>query len=410
MDYRSMVNPTYLTAKATLFMLASAGNEDAGKVIETLKLRNDMMEDTGSGEQQSPMSEADTNALKLGAALAVEARYEALTRYISKNGVKNLLDVACGYSPRALLCFREGVDYVGFDVPLVAEELQRLAFRTGITKDHPVYVSGDATNAASLKTASDLLTGELLISSEGLLSYLTADEAEQFVDGIRDILANHGGAWITSDPGVDYEKFAVANMADPDAVRLYQEARIRKMKESDIYNEGVTGWSSEKLQQFLESRGFTVEKLPFYYEDEDLTLLNGIPEQWAKVFKDLLKEASVWKMTADSNARVEKAIQGAKTVENLKIDFVKSNGVLNCGVTGRIDTLSAPALLEVFEKNYDGTREIRIDAKALEYISSAGLRVLVLAVKKLGKDSVKLDNVSDEIRGILETAGFTSLL
>ncbi len=42
MDYRSMVNPTYLTAKTTLFMLAGAGDEDAKKMIELLGTKNEL--------------------------------------------------------------------------------------------------------------------------------------------------------------------------------------------------------------------------------------------------------------------------------------------------------------------------------------------------------------------------------
>lgn len=44
MDYRSMVNPTYLTAKSTLYMLAGAENEDAKKVIAALGTQNELVQ------------------------------------------------------------------------------------------------------------------------------------------------------------------------------------------------------------------------------------------------------------------------------------------------------------------------------------------------------------------------------
>ena len=67
-------------------------------------------------------------------------------------------------------------------------------------------------------------------SCEGLTQYLSADEFTQLIGGIREILIRHGGAWVTSDFGVDYEAFATANMVSPDAVKLYHEARRRGMR------------------------------------------------------------------------------------------------------------------------------------------------------------------------------------
>ena len=48
---------------------------------------------------------------------------------------------------------------------------------------HPAYVTGDVTNATSLKQAADLLQGELFISCEGLLTYLNTSELEQAIHG-----------------------------------------------------------------------------------------------------------------------------------------------------------------------------------------------------------------------------------
>ena len=158
MDYRSMVNPTFVTAKSTLYMLAAAGNDDAKQVIESLGTQDVMSADSRKNEEdKSPMSEADRNAFLAGVTLAVEARYAALSHFISANGVKNLLDIACGYTPRSMYCSKNGVDYVGVDVPVVADELQKFASQAGIVKGHPVYIGGDATNEASLKAAADNL-------------------------------------------------------------------------------------------------------------------------------------------------------------------------------------------------------------------------------------------------------------
>ncbi|MBQ6502908.1 MAG: STAS domain-containing protein [Flexilinea sp.] len=407
MDYRSLVNPTYLTAKSTLLMLAGAGNEDAKKMIAVLGTQDDVVRNAQKNGSRQIISENELKALMAGASLAVEARYAALSRFMKSEGYTNLLDIACGYTPRSVYCSASGIDYVGLDVPIVAEELQEMVKKLGLEKDHPFYVSGDATNAASLLAAADLLKGRLVISCEGLSQYLSADEFEQFIGGIRKVLAQHGGVWLTSDMGVDYEAFASAAMSSPDAKEVYNKARINAMKSSNIYGDGVALWSNEKKQKFIEAHGFKVEQIPFYHGDEELNLLNGIPDAWRDAFIRLLEESRLWKMTLTENVSADK-IEGAKQVDNLKIDYEKRNGQLLCRVIGRIDTISAPALLEVFEKNYDGISEIKVDANDMEYISSAGLRVLLMAVKKTGNVSVV--NASEAVKEIFETTGFDQMI
>ena len=72
--------------------------------------------------------------------------------------------------------------------------------------------------------------------------------------------------------------------------------------------------------------------------------------------------------------------------------------------------ISAPALLGIFENNYDGTASIMVDAGKLEYISSAGLRVMLMAVKKLGEGSVTVINTSEAVKEIFETTGFDQMI
>ena len=411
MDYRSMVNPTYLTAKSTLYMLAGAGNEDAKSVIAALGAQDELVQNRQKQNgQKLPMPESDVKALMAGTSLAVEARYEALSRYMRREGCKALMDIACGYTPRSLYCDKAGIDYVGVDVPVVAEELLGFASKVGVGTAHPAYVGGDATNAASLLAAADLLGGELLISCEGLTQYLSADEFEQLIGGIREILIQHGGAWVTSDFGVDYEAFATANMASPDAVKLYNAARRQATSASNIYNEGVAYWDAEKKQAFLEAHGMIVEKLPFWAEDVRLNLLEGMPEAWKDNIRRLLKSSSLWRMTVDPNYERKPVIQGAKEVDNLRISYASQDDTLLCAVSGRVDTISAPALLEVFENHYDGISRVRIDAGKLEYISSAGLRVLLMAIKKLGEGSVTVTNASEPVKEIFETTGFDQMI
>ena len=401
MDYRTMVNPTYLTAKSTVFLLAVAGNEDAKRMIAGLGL-----EDALSRRDPSDtlVSENDAKALMTGVAVAIEARYAALSRTLKTDGCKNLLDVACGYTPRSIFCKNNGIAYAGLDVPVVAEELQKFADKEGLGK---VYHGGDATNAASLSAAVEGFEGEVLISSEGLLGYLSTSEFEQLLDGIRRILEKHSGAFVTSDMGVNYELFATANMSSPEA---YDASRRRTMEQSDIYNEGVVHMDHEKLKAFIEARGFKVEILPFYYGDENLSMLQAIPESWQKKYLDLLKDARVWKLTLDPHYTQKASVSGAEKIENLTVDYKTNGSVLEMTVSGRIDTISAPALLKVFDECGDGISSVRVKAEELEYISSAGLRTMMIMVKKLGQGNVTVEGASDEVKEIFMVTGFDGII
>ena len=100
MDFRTAVNPTYYTAQATLFMLAGAGNTDAQEFIRDMGIQNTIV-DKGKG-QASPLSEADLSALKVGTGLAVEARYASISRLLGEGGYRNVLDIACGFTPKRI--------------------------------------------------------------------------------------------------------------------------------------------------------------------------------------------------------------------------------------------------------------------------------------------------------------------
>lgn len=236
------------------------------------------------------------------------------------------------------------------------------------------------------------------------MQYLSADEAEQFIGGIRQVLSGHGGAWYSSDWNVDYEQFSTRNMSSPEGVKYYNETRRQIMKSSNVFNEGVSFLSEDEKQSFLESRGLKVEKLPFYYGDENLAMLRAVAPDKMDAIMDQLKKSSFWKMTLDESSAVREKITGAKEIDDLHVDCSAAGSRLICRIAGRIDTISAPALLEVLEKNGDGFEELSVEAERLEYLSSAGLRVLMMASKKFGKMSIR--HASDAVKKIFADSGF----
>ena len=80
-------------------------------------------------------------------------------------------------------------------------------------------------------------------------------------------------------------------------------------------------------------------------------------------------------------------------------------------IAGRLDTTTAPSLDKTINEDIHDTKNLVFDLKDLEYISSAGLRVLLGAQKKMQKiGSMKVINVCEEIMEIFEMTGFVDIL
>ncbi|MBO5945089.1 MAG: STAS domain-containing protein [Clostridia bacterium] len=80
-------------------------------------------------------------------------------------------------------------------------------------------------------------------------------------------------------------------------------------------------------------------------------------------------------------------------------------------IVGRLDTTTAPALDKTINEDICDTKNLVLDIKGLEYISSAGLRVLLSAQKKMQKiGTMKLTGVREEVMEVFEMTGFADIL
>ena len=80
-------------------------------------------------------------------------------------------------------------------------------------------------------------------------------------------------------------------------------------------------------------------------------------------------------------------------------------------ITGRLDTTTAPELEKTLDGILDGTKELVFDRTGLEYISSAGLRVILKAQKAMNtQGSMKLTGVNDSIMEVFDITGFLDIL
>ena len=90
----------------------------------------------------------------------------------------------------------------------------------------------------------------------------------------------------------------------------------------------------------------------------------------------------------------------------------KTNGTaLEIALEGRLDTMTAPELEAELNQSLGSADSLKLDFSKLEYISSAGLRVLLSAHKAMsGKGGMKVTHVNEIVQEVFEVTGFTDIL
>ncbi len=97
----------------------------------------------------------------------------------------------------------------------------------------------------------------------------------------------------------------------------------------------------------------------------------------------------------------------------LNVEKKLEDGALLIALEGELDTLSSPDFEELLEPLLDEAQSLTLDFEKLEYISSAGLRVLLAAEQALeekGAEKVRVVNMNSTIRNIFEITGFVDVL
>ena len=95
----------------------------------------------------------------------------------------------------------------------------------------------------------------------------------------------------------------------------------------------------------------------------------------------------------------------------MTIEIKKTGTATVIEIAGRLDTTTAPVLDKTISEDISENSDLTLDLKNLEYISSAGLRVLISAQKRMQKSgSMKLRNVCEEVMDVFEMTGFADIL
>ena len=98
-------------------------------------------------------------------------------------------------------------------------------------------------------------------------------------------------------------------------------------------------------------------------------------------------------------------------MDNLTINLDKNQETLTVKLGGRLESATSPKLQEALGNNIEGVKDLRMDFAELQYLSSAGLRVLLTASKTMKKQgTMEIRNVNEEVMEVFTITGFAGIL
>lgn len=397
-ELQKTVNPIYTTAKGTVITLARAGDRDANALLPHI-----------GADELTKGSDIPLPAEILRCyAIGQQARYEIHNQAALRSGAPNVVDLPSGYSPRGFRVASAGKRYLGFDLPIVIDTMKQATKETMTPEQLALasYHAVDATNYESMKAALDGVRGELCIVTEGLLGYFSESELVSMCHAIHRLLSEYGGCWITADLSIIriYAlTFGVVLGGDQAAFLEKVKGHATRMADVEFYNNSLFTRGMDGARAFLAAQGFAMKE-----ETVDV-LLPDLPDVDAELMlrlRQAYRQMQIMTMTAEAKkARTER--------RNLPFAVETSfeGGRFHVTIQGRMDTITAPEVLKKFREAPGGMDGIEVDVRDMAYVSSAGLRVLLMMYKSLGdKSQFKLLNVNDEVKEILETTGFDQFL
>lgn len=143
------------------------------------------------------------NEVKLNKMLApeIEARYKLINKLLDTLEIKQIFEIAAGYSSRGLIYSKNDFTYVEMDLESVTKNKVKLLNDIDTINNKLHIVSGNALNYDDFKKCEQFFDAkkELAIINEGLLRYLTFEEKKIVATNIFNYLTKFGGAWITCD-------------------------------------------------------------------------------------------------------------------------------------------------------------------------------------------------------------------
>ena len=344
----------------------------------------------------------------------MDMRYHTMEKMAMEEGEFTEVDLPCGYLPKALRFINAGHKFVGLDLPATIAEAKPAinALLNEKQRKMAKFAGVDATNFNSLQSALSDVKGKVVITTEGLMEYLSDSEIGAVCDNIRRILEERGDCWLTIDPEwlMSYVLVVRAILGErADEVLLSMQKRVEDKSDVGVNGSALVVFPKEDIandiknaMDFLAKHGLKAERMIVADYMPELKSFDRLTEAQTAAVKEVMKKNAYWKITAVGDFDAADKNTGEK---NFDVNAYAKGEKLFISLTGRVDTLTAPDILSFYEKisGEQQIKSVRVDCAELTYISRAGIRVFHIMQEN---SELTFENLTPEIMEILESEGF----
>ncbi len=285
----SRISPT---AKLTAYWKSFSDIPYSKEIAESVDAEKTAKELTGNRPKE----------VEACAPAAMEVRYKAIDYGLKKRGISNVMELACGLSPRGLGIVGDGGIYVGTDLPdMLAESslvIPAIARRIGIPMENFHLQPVNVLQEKELKDASIHFGGKTFaICNEGLLPYLTMEEKTIMAKNIRNLLKDNGGCWITTDLTFKEIGEKILSMLNSGEEKTLQESvqNISKHTGSNLTSNDFSNKAA--ALKFYNNLGFDVEEFPMYSGNYKLSTVSLIPDRFREPLIHTFASVMAWILT-----------------------------------------------------------------------------------------------------------------
>lgn len=231
----------------------------------------------------------------------MEVRYKAINAGLQEKQVNNIIELACGLSPRGLELASNNKKYVGTDLPGMLSEasyvINGIASRIGIKPGLLHFEIVNVLDKEQLENAVAHFNGErFAICNEGLIMYFTREEKVTMAKNVYSVLKQNGGCWITIDIEFGGLRKKLLSVASPEAKEKFKN-RMGAISSQTGRDLGSNDFKDEaEATAFYEGLGFRIKKYPFYDGSYEISTLRLIPEQMRETMVQALSNTMAWIM------------------------------------------------------------------------------------------------------------------
>ena len=384
-------NEAFQTAKLTSYWLYLAGIPEA---VEYAKLIGIDATDPSVIPYHEVMCEINP--------IIHEIRYKAINEHIRSSGCRNVLDIACGYSPRGMLLAREGYHYIGLDLPVVAEQVAPAVRDAGLSGLS--YIGADATDYDSLKAAAEGLEGPLCIVIEGLTMYLSeTDVAAVLSNAARLMRLHEGSVLITTDPGFGYIFVEVIKATRPPERFMETIGMLFGMYQWASDGGLTTQTEKRTLESEIEryrKYGLSAKAVPLFEKDIPMLTIDGRAEPSRQMLRNSLSLPNIFEAEAVTAAETE--LTAGQEEREFSLRYEIKDHVLQIFLSGRVDSVTSPQLLACVEDHGHAVSSVLVDLSEVDYVSAAGKRSFNLIRRDFPDKPLNLIGMNEKIGKILD--------